>query len=172
MPALLHEDPEVARLRADWYAEALHRLGEPSFLELSRRPGQGYRFLWLRTWHPAVVVRIHPVGRLAVAEARRLDGRSRPEDLGQLVAGVRRTVSSDEWAALQDQLDAVGFWELPTRDPLDVADSEGARWVFEGFNQGQLQVVDRFSPDDPALVELGLELLGLAGIEIDPREVY
>ncbi len=177
LPTVLHADPDVGRLRQDWYADALARLDEPSFLELSRRPGEGYRFLWLRTWHPAVVVRLHVVGDLAVAEARRLDGRSRPQELGRLAAANRRTVSAADLAALQDALDQVGFWSLPTMDPRDPATGdataeEGSRWVFEGMHDGQLQVVDRFSPDDPDLVSLGMLMLELAGVHPDPREVY
>lgn len=172
VPAVLSASPEVGRLRADWYAAALDRMGEPSFLELSRRAGEGYRFLWLRTWHPALSVRVHPVGQLAVAEAHLLDGRGRPEALGRLVAVTRRTVPAAEWQALRDQLDAAGFWALPTEDPLEPGGVEGARWVFEGYAAGRVQVVDRFSPDDPELVALGLAMLRLAGVDPDPREVY
>jgi len=175
-PGLLHPDPGVAAVRQEWYADALARLGEPSFMLLARQPGEGYRFLWLRTWHPAMVVRVHRVGQLAVAEVRRLDGRSPPAALGRLVATRRRTVSAAELAHLEQTLEAARFWSQPSHDPLDgtvfPSVEEGSRWVFEGYDDGRLQVVDRFSPDDPALVALGLELLSLAGVHPDPRTVY
>lgn len=172
LPAELHPDPGIGALRQDWYAQALSRLGEPSFRELARRPGRAWRFLWLRTWHPALVVRLHPVGHLAVAEVRRLDGRGRPEALGYNVQVQRRTVSAQEWGRFQAEIDRLDFWEMPGADPSDPVDLDGARWVFEGLQDGRTHVVDRFSPDQPELVELGLFMLHLAGVEIDPQEVY
>lgn len=121
-----------------------------------------------------MVVRVHPVGDLAVAEVRRLDGRGGPDALGRLARGGRRTVPREEWAAFQRDLQAAGFWTQPTQDgsAWDRDAAEGARWVFEGFRDGRLQVVDRYSPDDPALVALGLRMLRMAGVEVDEREVY
>ena len=170
--ALLHRDPAIARYRQDWYARTLQALGEPSFQELARRPGQAYRFLWLRHWHGAVSVRISRVGDLAVADARTLSGRARFEDQGgRLVEARRVTLAGADWLRLEAQLAAAGFWAAPAADPVD-GGAEGARWVFEGVDDGRVHLVDRFSPDDPALVELGLAFLALAGLQVPEREVY
>ena len=168
----LHADPAVARYRQDWYARTLAALAEPSFLELARRPGQAYRFLWLRHWHGPVSVRISRVGDLAVAEARTLHGRARVDETGDLRAVRRVVLTGDQWQGLQARVDAAGFWQAPSQDPHEDGTVEGARWVFEGIDDGRQHTMDRWSPDDPALVELGLHMLGLAGIEIPPREVY
>lgn len=170
-PATLHDEPAVGSARQEWYAGTLAALLEPSLLELARRPGQAYRFLWLRHWHPPLSVRISRVGDLAVADLRVLE---RPGSAGPSRLRARRRVVLDAraWAGLLDRVQAVGFWTAPTRDPHDQPGPEGARWVFEGLDEGRLHVVDRFTPDDPDVVALGLYMVGLAGLQVPPREVY
>ncbi|MCK6504900.1 hypothetical protein L6R53_16135 [Myxococcota bacterium] len=170
-PATLHGEPAVGRARQEWYAATLSSLLEPSFLELARRPGQTYRFLWLRHWHAPLSVRVSRVGDQAVADLRVLE---RPSAAGPSRLRARRRVVLDaqDWTGLLDHLQAAGFWTAPTRDPHDQLGPEGARWVIEGLDEGRVHVVDRFSPDDPAVVALGLYMVGLAGLTVPPREVY
>ncbi|NOY26363.1 MAG: hypothetical protein GXP62_10870 [Oligoflexia bacterium] len=169
---LLHSDPAVARFRQDWYARTLFAMGEPSFIELARRPGQAVRFLWLRHWHAPIAVRVSRVGDQAVAELRVLTGLARPETTGRLRASRRVVLDAQAWAGVQTRLDAVDFWQAPTWDPTTDGGQEGARWLFEAIDDGRLHIVDRWSPDDPALIDLGLYLLSLAQVEIPQREVY
>lgn len=171
-PSTLHVDPAVGGARQEWYATTLAALLEPSFLELARRPGQSYRFLWLRHWHPPLSVRVSRVGDLAVAELRVLDRTIDPSHPAGLRLRRRVVVPAAAWTGLLDHLQAAGFWTAPTPDPQDQPGPEGARWVFEGIDEGRLHVVDRFSPEDPALVALGLYMVGLAELHIPQREVY
>ena len=171
-PAMLHPDPAVGRARQEGYAAALSAMGEPSFIELARRPGRSFRFLWLRHWHGAVSVRVSQVGDLAVADLRVLRRPPSEGGGGGLAASRRVVIDAAGWEALLDRVQAAGFWTAPTQDPHDQPGPEGSRWVFEGIDDGRLQVVDRFSPDDPALVGLGLYMVALAGLDVPHREVY
>jgi len=45
--------------KADWYSGQLRALDEPSLLEEAKNPSlESYRFVWLRTFHHPVAVRL------------------------------------------------------------------------------------------------------------------
>lgn len=148
-------------------------MGEPSFLELARRPGRCYRFLWLRTWHPPMSARACRVGEQGVVELRVLDGLSRPGVDHRLRAARRVVIDAAAWELLEARVRGAGFWEHPGPNPIAAPDpEEGSRWVFEGIDDGRAQVVDLYTPEEAEWVDLGLYLLGLAGVPVPEREVY
>ena len=64
------------------------------------------------------------------------------------------------------------FWNLPARE--QPAGVDGAEWILEAVTDGHYQIVTRWSPSesDPVYV-LGMALMiDLAGMQIEPREVY
>src|SRR5215469_15820751 len=54
---------QVDTARARWYSGLLTALDEPSLLQTSKNPAlQSYRFVWLRTFHHPVAVRLDVMG--------------------------------------------------------------------------------------------------------------
>ncbi len=148
-------------------------MGEPSFLELSRRPGRCYRFLWLRTWHSPISARICRVDELGIVELRLLDGFARPGVPHRLRASRRVVIDAAEWELLEARVQAAGFWEAPRPNPLLAPEpEEGSRWVFEGVQDGRVQVVDLYTPEEAEWVDLGLYMMALGGVRVPEREVY
>src|ERR1022692_1355040 len=52
-------DDRGDEFRSKWYSRQLHALKEPSLLTQSKNPNsEAYRFLWLRTFHHPVAIRV------------------------------------------------------------------------------------------------------------------
>lgn len=148
-------------------------MGEPSFLELARRPGRCYRFLWLRTWHSPMSVRVCQVGERGVVDLRVLDGLARPGQPHRLRASRRVVIDAAAWELVEARVRAAGFWEAPGPSAIGAPDpEEGSRWVFEGVADGQGKAVDLYTPEEAAWVDLGLYMMALAGVRVPEREVY
>lgn len=156
------------------YSKYLKALREPSLWELSQKDPQAevYRFLWLRSAHHPVAIRVtvRPSGSGWIY-ARMTSGTG-----GAQPGGIRRSRTSwlrkgltQEWLAA---IDGVHFWELPA-DAKGTDRSDGAHWIFEGVRNGQYHVVERWSPadGDPARA-MGVLALRLARFRIRPAEVY
>ncbi|MCB9781137.1 MAG: hypothetical protein H6742_21400 [Alphaproteobacteria bacterium] len=166
-PDQLHADPDIAALRHEWYAATLAEAGEPSFRALAHRPGRAWRFLWLRQWHQPVIVRISEVGDRGVAEVHLLTGMAEPGRVGSDLDHWRVSLTPEELARLHADLDRVDLLHQPSRDPDDDPTLDGARWVFEGLDDGLAVVVDRFSPEDPDLTQLGRTFLELGRVPFE-----
>jgi hypothetical protein len=150
---------------------------EPSLWELSRRDPhtEAFRFLWLRSLHHPIVIRlvVRPSG------SGWLDARMTGGSRGFAPGGIRRYSHSwlrkSQTQALIAAFESAGFWNLPTLEGSDngVAGVDGARWIMEGVRNGQYHVVDRWSPgvQDP-LRSIGVLALKLARFRIRPAEIY
>lgn len=156
------------------YARHLKALREPSLVDGSKNlKNHVYRFLWLRSFHAPIAV------RLVVRENgsgfvvfRRTSGKGGYEP-GRLVVNRTKQLSSRDVSWFLDLIEEQKFWDLPTteRDP-DVITLDGAQWVLEGVKQGKYHVVDRWSPDKGPVRNLGLTLMQLSGFRPYYDEVY
>lgn len=162
--------------KVNWYSKHLKAMHEPSLYELSRQDpnAEVYRFLWLRTFH-------HPIAiRLVVRKngSGWINARMTSGKAGYAPGGIRR--SSVSWLpraktqSLLAAFESAGFWNLPTDPPADdrvVLD--GAQWILEGVRGGEYHVIDRCSPEasDPSRA-IGTLALKLARFRIRPAEVY
>ena len=156
--------------RAHWYSENLRAMGEPTLLYGPPTTAETYRFLWLRTFHHPVSVRIERRGDDVQLHAVELDGQAGYEP-GQIMRCVDKTLSIEEWSALSDQLDRLQFWTQAAEDP-DRGGKDGARWILEGRRNDKHHVTDRWSPDDGPYRDTGLLFLKLSGLPIPEDDLY
>jgi hypothetical protein len=161
--------------RAQWYSRSIAAMGE------ARATGLGevlerYRFTWLRSFHPPVVVRIERTAteqRLIVKELKfpddTWDGGAWVPDLS-----IDRSVSLTplQWKVLVDKFEETHFWQMPTEREHDGTD--GAEWILEGARPGGYHLVNRWSlemrGEDAGFRAVCLGLLNASGI--DPRPIY
>jgi hypothetical protein len=166
------DNPESAEFSARWYAKHLRAMKEKSFLgAVANKDFLGYRFLWLRTFHHPISVRLQirrdGSGQLTSIE---LTGE------GGFQPGVILTTKTVELSKEQtDQFDSLvqasDFWKIPAHDP-DEGGDDGAQWILEGVKDQKYQVVDRWSPRDGTYRQACLYLLKLSQIKVDPKEIY
>jgi hypothetical protein len=161
--------PKIDSLLRDWYSKYLQAMLEPSLSCGPRADGFAYRFLWLRSFHHPIAVRLEKVGPLATLSAVELDGTG-GRGPGKIAKQTQRALSPAEQDKFVARLNQVGFWEM--RRDQDRFGSEGAQWILEGIDNGQYQVVQRWSPGTGAYSDVCILLLDLAGFRIPATEFY
>jgi hypothetical protein len=161
--------PKVDGVLRDWYSRYLRAMMEPSVSCGSRGDGFAYRFLWLRSFHHPIAVRIEKNGPSAILSAVELDGTGGHAP-GAIVKRTQRALSPAEENSFLEKLKLANFWEM--RRDQDRFGSDGAQWILEGVDSGQYQVVQRWSPGPGAYSDVCLLLLDFAGIRIPRTELY
>jgi len=76
--------------------------------------------------------------------ARRLDGQG-GYDPGKLVESKNSELSTEDSKTLEQLIQKVSFFQLPTDD--DVFGHDGDEWIIEGVSQGRYHVVVRWCAD-------------------------
>jgi hypothetical protein len=146
-------------------------MAEPSFQSLVAANVESYRFLWLRSFHPGISVRIWKCSLGYCLTAKQLDSVDRYVD-GKFVPSAKlavnnsRPLSADDWDRFLSLLDRSYFWSLPTVDGGPMA-NDGAEWLLEGAIGSKYHLVDRQSPQTGDYRDACLYLLKLSELKVD-----
>lgn len=164
-PSSGKQEPDA--IMDEWFAKALAAMKEPSLL--CATDVIVYRFLWLRTFHHPISVRVTDDGKHISMVAIELDGQ------GGYSFGVQSRhraseISREQFNALTKDFSPTDFGKLPTRQ--GDAGLDGAEWIFEVSDHGKYHVVERWSPRNDALVDFGLRFLKLTGWTFNQHEIY
>jgi hypothetical protein len=159
-----------------WYSQQLEALQEPSLWEMSRTiKGQIYRFLWLRSFHHPVAVRLNVnddgTGTLVTKVG---DGQGGYPP-GKLIENRTQELSKQQTQRFLDEVKELKYWDLPSREETNpqVVNLDGAQWIIEAVRRGNYKIVDRWSPEKGPIKTLGLTMtIELAGMKLLYREVY
>jgi hypothetical protein len=150
----------------NWYAKHLGALEEPSLWEASKtQQTQSYRFLWLRSFHNPVAIRIDAnadgTSRLTVKVTRG----------GKLIQDYAVTLTREDTDRFLRQIEVQNFWKLKSIENDRGVD--GAQWIIEGVRNGTYHIVDRWSPKDGGVRALGLFMVNdLAKMKLAAKDVY
>jgi hypothetical protein len=126
-----------------------------------------YRFTCLRTFHNPFSVRIDVVKGGKGILTRKLTSGKGGYEPGSLKEKQSMDLSSAAIETLQDLIDKISFWKLPTTR-TDVAGLDGSQWIVEAVKNGRYHVVDRWSPDSGTDIRtLGECFLSLAAWKPD-----
>jgi hypothetical protein len=172
---ILAEKPQMSEFREQWYAKELKVLKEPSLWELSKtqQKAETYRFLWLRSFHPAISIRIdvNDDGSATVTiKSNNNKGRGKPE---KLVKTKIRRLTDEQTQLFLDRVSDWGFWAQPTIEKTDVMGADGARWILEGVKSRKYLILDRWSPTAGPVRDLGTYMLFvIADLKLLYTEVY
>ena len=155
----------VGDIENKWYSDQLSAAQEPSlYFRSQRRPsgsGTVVRFTWLRTFDPAVFVRVEGLGTTTPhIQAKELSGAGGYEP-GFISRRIDRPLTSIEAKSLISALDQKGVLRLAPKE-CDMG-FDGAQWVIESVDQRGYHFVDRWSPERGEVREIGLFMLGLTG---------
>jgi len=161
----------------DWYSGQLKALKESSLWQMSKesQTKQVYRFLWLRSFHHPVVVRLDvQANGTGILTTKVADGAGGYPP-GRLAENRTKEIRKEVVESFLAHVDEVKYWTLPTRDPLDpnTVNLDGAEWVLEGVRNGTYKIVDRWSPEKGPIRDLGLRMtIDLAGMKLLYQDVY
>jgi hypothetical protein len=166
-------DRKLDAFVANWYSGQLTALQEPSLFEMKQDSDlQSYRFLWLRTFHHPISVRvlIHKDGS-GVIVTKVADGAGGYKP-GKLIVNKTESLTPEGVKNLVDKIKQLSFWTLQERDNSSIG-ADGAQWIVEGVDQGKYRLVDRWSPQKDPVRELGLYFLrDLSGLDMKAEEIY
>ncbi len=156
--------PDLHRLSAEWFADALGRLDEPPLYPVGMDQPLVVRLLCLPTWRPACSVRVEPAGLSWQLAARELSGEEAGFDLGGLARRVDRVLAGSEAARVSELWAYLRLWSLgPAPDGDDVLD--GTTYVVEAAERGRYHVAHRAEPEwGDTLGEFADLLVSLAGL--------
>jgi hypothetical protein len=167
--------PDLDESRRDWYSTFLSGLGEPSLWRLSKTDPNArvYRFLWLRTFHHPVVVRLILNPDLTGLVISKIGSGAGGYEPGRLIRNSVSPTGSGATALFLTKIIDADFWSLRSRKD-EPTGTDGSEWIIEGVADGHYQVVDRWCPPDSEPVHLlGMSMLAdLAALQIKPEDIY
>ncbi len=148
-------------------------LQEPSFWEVSRTlKTESYRFLWLRTFHHPIAVRVDLGADGKAHLTAKMTSGAGGYDPGKLIENRTLTINSGETKRFLGQIDEHNFWKLSSVETVP-GGPDGAHWIIEGVTPGTYHVVERWPPRDGDVRAIGLFMVNeLAKINLPPGEVY
>jgi hypothetical protein len=160
-----------------WYPKHLEAMREPSlFQDSTNKDMEQYRFLWLRTSHKPIAVRVWKNTSGITLRVVRLSGMA-GYDPGKIEFDASFALTVDQWNAFLKLLLKSSFWDMPNAEK-DAAGYDGSQWILEGQAAGKYPVVDRWTPSSGGdrhlenFVGCCHYLLTLAKLEIPKKENY
>ena len=159
--------------KAKWYSTQLRALHEPSLYTLAtNRKAESYRFLWLRTFHHPIAVRMYLQADGSWIMVTKVASGAGGYSPGTLTANTSRQITAQEVQSFRSKVESDGFWNSP--NPIDdQAGTDGSQWIIEGVKAGRYLVVDRWMPKNGPARDLGLFLaFDLAKLSIPKNEIY
>ena len=168
--ALEPHNAESDAFRRRWYSSHLRTMDEPS-LSCGPDSREAYRFLWLRTFHRPIAVRVAAHGDTVTLTLVELDGAGGYAP-GKIANRLEKELSREDWSTLQKLLSAIRLWDMPTISSDDDLHTDGSQWIVESRKQGICHVVDRFRPRPGSYRDLGLWFLKTAGVSVAGQELY
>jgi hypothetical protein len=126
-----------------------------------------YRFLWLRTFHNPIVIRIEKNDKEIKLFWKRSNGEGGYE-AGKIVENKTIELTQKEWGQFKELLDNSKYWKNPSikndRDIIPATD--GAQWVLEGIKKNEYHIseINVFKPC--------LYLIELTKMNIPKNEIY
>lgn len=159
--------------KAKWYSAQLRALQEPSLLSLAtNREAESYRFLWLRTFHHPVAVRVDLQADGSWILITKVASGAGGYSPGTLTTDTSRKLTVEEAQSFLSKVENDGFWKVP--NPVnDQAGTDGSQWIVEGVKAGRYHVIDRWTPNNGPAHDLGmLFAFDLAKMSIPKNEIY
>lgn len=166
--------PSSDSFKAEWYSTHLKALSEPSLFQLAQNPTyESYRFVWLRTFHHPVIVRLDLRTDGIVDLTLKVSNGAGGYKPGRVIQNLSRPLTREETNMFFAKLEKVNFWNLPSYENEGTEGEDGSQWIIEGVRNGKYHVVDRWTPGGGPVRELGITLaLGLADLKIPKDDLY
>ena len=155
------------QFRMDWYGKHLRAMDEAPLHFPDKMAPESYRFVWLRSFHHPVSVRIWNTGTELFINMKELSGAGGYEP-GRMIRTEQRRLSQGEWDAFMRLLENSCYWDMPTEN-IDDAGLDGAQWILEGVREGRYHVVDRWTPQSGTFHAACVYLLELSGLKVDTK---
>jgi hypothetical protein len=161
--------PVISEIERDWYPKFWKAADEPSLFGISKAGSSSntssLRFTWLRTFQAPVIVRVETANGQTQLVAKELSGQGGYEP-GTISREMQRELTPEEIGKLQKfKSKMAGLMATECESGLD-----GSQWIIERTDGQGYQFVNRWSPKQGAVSDLGHFLLRLTGWQFE--EIY
>ena len=132
---------------AETRSKHLEAMDEPSLWKQRKDGRHTYRFLWLRSFHKPICIRL-TINRDggAILFAKRTSGQGGYEP-GVLVDYKTKALKVDRVKQFLEKIESIDFWALPSWDKEALGIIDGASWILEGAKDGKYHVVERWGSE-------------------------
>ena len=152
-----------------WYTKHLKAMSEPS-LSCGLVNGEDtYRFIWLRTFHHPIAVKITLTKSQIKLEAKELSGAGGYEP-GKILRKTNKILTNAQWENVLSSVAKAKFWN--DQPKVTLLGLDGAQWIYEARRGTSYRVIERWTPDDKNYRNLGLTMIRLAGWLVPEGEIY
>ena len=149
----------------EWYSHQLLALGEG---DIRNNETQTYRFSCFRSFHAPFSIRVDintdGTGILTFSMC------DRPISAygGELIQHTTQNLSKAQVDSLLKSVNQNKFWDMPTS--IDDLGLDGSMWILEGVSNGNYHIVERWTPRDGEIYELGNLFMKLSGEDL--KDIY
>jgi hypothetical protein len=166
-------DARMDQFVSHWYSGQLEALQEPSLFEKSKRTAEtSYRFLWLRTFHHPIAIRVDMQNDGTAILTTKVASGAGGYNPGKLVTNKTRPLTKSELSTITSRIETSNFWTIPSYS-RDQGGADGSEWVIEIAEHGKYHLVSEWTPKDGTIHELGeVFLFDLAKMTDPKSEVY
>lgn len=163
----------------EWYSKELAAMNEPALTTLADDKFAVYRFVYLRSFHSPISVRLETrfengeINRYLIV--KQLDHIAYHDEYlkrpNALIVNSARRLNEEEWTKFLRLLDDTCFWQMPTEQ--NHGGNDGAEWIVEAVKNRRYHIVDYWSPaKGNDYRNACLYLLKLSNLEIKEPDIY
>lgn len=170
----LNKDDSSLRNRYSWH---LIQMKEISLSTPDHEFESAYRFLWVRSFHNPIAVRVEKIKNQIVLIATELE--EQEDESGNIIKSIKIKIPVNEFQRFCELLIETNFWNMENKpscfsnhDGTVTIGADGAHWILEGNDNGKYHVVDQWNPDLEKYRQTCLYLIKLAGFNVKPDEIY
>lgn len=122
------------------YSEVFSYIKEESLFDSTFEKGREvYRFLWLRSFDPLVMVRVE---KNESTYSLNLKTREKTS-IGEMLVEKKVTLTEKDWLSFKDLLVKSNYWQMSVEGSAEGFD--GSHWILEAKTPDKYHVVDRWS---------------------------
>jgi hypothetical protein len=166
--------PDMDAFKAQWYARQLQALQEPVLCCESLSGGRVVRFLWLRSFQHPVVIRLNEMTAGSWRLMTKTGSGAGGGDPGTVATANERTLTAADAAALPALFKPTSwFWNTASAQAITTGKcapdktcvtltGDGSQWIIEVRDGNRYHYVDRWSPKDGPVHEMGERLIALS----------
>lgn len=167
--ASFNDNPKIDQNTQQVLANDLKQLEEePVF---GNQEASVYRFLWLRSFHPPIVVRVALRDDGTAAVTSKVGNTPAGNEDMKIVTRRNHEIGTRDVSLLLKQFNKARFWSLSKSEESDVIVLDGASWIIEAREKGRYRVLTRVLPNREYR-KLGLLFLKLGDVLPPKKEIY
>lgn len=148
------------------YSRYLFAMREP-ILFSDDRQSDTYRFVWLRTFHHPISIRIEKQQNIYLLTWKLCTGQG-GYDPGRLTVAKQKQIDEITWENFKTLLNQADFWNMDTE--IKTPGLDGSQWILEGKEAGKYHVVDRWTPENGAYYQCCNFLIELTDLTFNEND--